>query len=58
MENKAGKSNSLYFTLALIFGILTAWVVSGSVLWSIFGGIIGLLFAAFYVNVLVERRDT
>ena len=50
-------NDSIYYILALIFGNLTAWVISGSVLYTILGGIIGLLFAAFYVNALVKDRD-
>ena len=54
---EAKNNDSLYYILALIFGMLTAWVISGSVLWTIAGGIIGLLFAAFYLNALVKDRD-
>ena len=50
-------NDSIYYILALIFGMLTAWVISGSVLYTILGGIIGLLFAAFYLNALVKDRD-
>ena len=57
MNTKPEKNNSWYYILALIFGILTAWVVSGSALWAIIGGVIGLLVAGFYVNVLVEKRE-
>jgi len=57
MNTKPEKNNSWYYILALIFGILTGWVVSASVLWAIIGGVIGLLVAGFYVNVLVEKRE-
>ncbi len=57
MKNKEEKNNSPYFILALIFGMLTAWVISESILWVLLGGVIGLLTAAFYVNVLVEKRE-
>lgn len=56
MENPDKKSNSLYFILAAIFGILTAWIVTGSFGWIIVGAILGLLTAGFYVNVLAKDR--
>lgn len=48
---------SLYYILALIFGVLTAWVVTGSVLYILLGALLGLLTAGFYVNVLVKDRE-
>ena len=57
MENNSKKNNSYYFVLALIFGMLTAWVVTNSVLWVLGGAVLGLLTAGFYVNVLVEKRE-
>lgn len=50
-------NNSWYYILALIFGILTALVTTGSIAWAILGAILGLLTAGFYVNVLVEKRE-
>ncbi|NEU09278.1 hypothetical protein GZH53_13215 [Flavihumibacter sp. R14] len=46
-----------FYILALVCGILTAWVISGSVLWTILGAILGLLFAAFFVNALVKDSE-
>ncbi|WP_423146439.1 hypothetical protein [Rubrolithibacter danxiaensis] len=57
MENTVKKSNSLYFILALIFGILTAYVVTDSFVWAIAGAVLGLLTAGFYVNVLAKDRE-
>jgi hypothetical protein len=48
---------SYFYILSLICGILTAWVISGSVLWTILGAILGLLFAAFFVNALVKDSE-
>lgn len=50
-------NDSLYYILALIFGAATAFVISGSILWSIFGAFVGLLFAAFFINALVKNRE-
>ncbi|WP_207429536.1 hypothetical protein [Pedobacter sp. SYSU D00535] len=49
-ENQDG----LYYILAVIFGVLTGWVVTESILWAFAGSIFGLLTAAFYVNVVVN----
>jgi len=57
MENSYKKSNSLYFLLALVFGVVTAYVVTSSVAWAILGAILGLLTAGFYVNVLAKDRE-
>ena len=59
MENhKNVEANySLFYILGLVFGVLTAWVISESVLWTMLGAIIGLLFAAFFVNALVKDRE-
>jgi len=48
---------SLFYILAVICGVLTAWVFSSSVLYIISGALIGWLLAAFYVNVLVKDRE-
>ena len=56
METKKQNIDSLYYLLGLIFGILTAIVSRAPFLWVIGGGIIGLLFAAFFLNYLVKGR--
>jgi hypothetical protein len=57
-DHKNAELNYSYFyILGLVFGALTALVISGSVLWTILGGIMGLLFAAFFVNALVKDRE-
>lgn len=54
--NKNEQPEGLYFILAVIFGVLTAWVVTQSLLWVVVGAVLGLLTAGFYVNVLVKGR--
>lgn len=54
---EAGQNNSWYYILALIFGILTGFAVTGSIAYALLGAIAGLIFALFYVNVLVEKRE-
>ena len=56
-QEKENQSYNLYFILGLVFGALTALAISDSVFWSVIGGLIGLLFASFYVNALVKDRS-
>lgn len=57
-EKKDNQDYGIYFLLAAICGVATAWVVSGSILWIFLGAIIGLLVAGFFVNVIVKgKRD-
>lgn len=56
-KSEAGQNNSWYYILALIFGILTGFVATGSIAYVFPGALAGLLFALFYVNVLVEKRE-
>lgn len=54
--NSSETDYSLYYILAVICGVLTAWVITSSVLYTILGAILGLLLAAFFVNALVKGR--
>ncbi len=58
MENneQTPTNYSLFYILAAITGILTAWVITGSVLIMLLGVVLGLLSAGFFVNVLVKER--
>lgn len=56
-KSEAGQNNSLYYTLALIFGVLTGFVTTGSIAYALLGALAGLVLALFYVNVLVEKRE-
>lgn len=59
MENqKATKSYSSYYLIpALICGILTGWVVTGSIAFTILGGVLGLLTAGFWMNVVMNNSE-
>lgn len=59
MENspKVRKDNSLYYIIAVIFGVLTAWVITHSFGYVLLGVVLALLTAGFFVNVLVEKRE-
>ncbi|MEO8794689.1 MAG: hypothetical protein ABI390_04425 [Daejeonella sp.] len=56
-EAQETKNYSLFYILAVICGILTAWVVTGNILFVLLGAILGLLTAGFFVNVLVKNRE-
>ena len=55
--NNTETNYSLFYILAVVFGILTAWVVTGSIWYGLLGAFLGLLTAAFFVNVLVKDRE-
>jgi len=55
-ENKQN-FNWVYGVLGLFSGILIAASISGSFLWSIFGGILGLIFGAVFLNSIVKGRS-
>lgn len=59
MIQQENKSNFdwVYYVLGLFFGILTAAVISGGFLWSVFGGILGLIMAAMFLNGIVKGRE-
>ena len=57
MENHETTNYSLFYILAVICGILTAWIVDGTILYILLGAILGLLSAGFFVNVLVKNRE-
>ena len=59
MESHEVKNNynSYYLIPALICGILTGWIVTGSVGYMILGAILGLLSAGFWMNVVVKNGE-
>lgn len=56
-EKKDNQDYGIYFLLAVICGIATAWVVTGSILWVFVGALLGLLTAGFFVNVIVKGKS-
>ncbi len=59
MENhNVAKSYSSYYLIpALILGMLTAWMVTGSLGYTILGAILGLLTAGFWINVVSSDSE-
>ena len=59
MENKNSTHNysSYYLVPGLICGMLTGYIATGSFGYTILGGILGLLTAGFWMNVVVKRGE-
>ena len=56
-QNNQQKYSSYYIVPAVICGIATACVATGSVLFMILGAIIGLLSAGFWINVVEHDQE-
>lgn len=57
-NHKPTNNDSAYYLVpALICGILTAWIVTGSIGYMILGAILGLLTAGFWMNVVVNNGE-
>lgn len=46
----------LYYVIALITGSITGYIFQGTFVYTIVGAVVGLLSAAFYVNVLLKKK--
>ena len=59
MDNhkKAPNYTSYYLVPALICGMLTGYIVTGSVGYTILGAVLGLLTAGFWMNVVVNKGE-
>ena len=59
MENHKPTNNysSYYVVPALVCGVLTAWIVTGSFWYVILGAVLGLLVAGFWMNVVVNNGE-
>jgi ABC-type antimicrobial peptide transport system permease subunit len=55
-ENSSNNFNWLYYALGLVFGILTAVIITQSYIYAILGGILGLLSAGLFLNAIVKGR--
>jgi len=51
------KYDYLYYVIGLGFGLLTGAFLEKGFMWVPIGGIVGLLSAAFFLNVLVKGRE-
>ena len=58
MENsKQENTDRYYFILAMVFGALTGWVTTSSLLYGFLGAIAGLLFAGLFVSAFVKGKQ-
>ena len=56
-ENSAKTNSAYYIVPAVLCGILTVCVVSGSVGYMVLGAILGLLTAGFWANVVQHGEE-
>ncbi|MEJ7780630.1 MAG: hypothetical protein WKF68_13695 [Daejeonella sp.] len=56
-NHKTTNYNSYYLIPALICGVLTGWIVTGSVGYTILGAVLGLLTAGFWINVVADKSE-
>lgn len=56
-QNSTKSYNSYYLIPAMLCGILTAWIVTGSIGYMVLGAIFGLLFAGFWINVVQHGEE-
>jgi hypothetical protein len=47
----------LYYVIGLVFGMLTGAFLEVGLIWVPVGGVVGLLFASLFLNVLVKGRE-
>ncbi len=47
----------IYYAVALFSGLFTGAIIDKGFIWIPIGGILGLLTAAFFINVLVRGRE-
>ncbi len=55
-ENSNNNFNWLYYLLGLIFGILTAVIITQSYIFAMVGAVLGLLTAGLFLNAIVKGR--
>jgi hypothetical protein len=54
-ENK--NYDFIYYLVAVVCGMFTGAVIDKGLVWVVVGAVLGLLTAAFYVNILVKGRE-
>ncbi|WP_461449382.1 hypothetical protein [Mucilaginibacter sp.] len=47
----------LYYLLGLVTGVLTGAILDVGMIWALVGGVLGLLTAGLFLNVLVKGRE-
>jgi hypothetical protein len=49
--------NNIYYTVGLLTGLFVGVIIGVSPLWILVSGVIGLLFTAFFVQVLAKSSE-
>lgn len=47
----------LYYLLGLVTGVFTGAILDVGMIWALVGGVLGLLSAGLFLNVLVKGRE-
>jgi ABC-type iron transport system FetAB permease component len=47
----------LYYVIGLVFGLITGFVIEKDFIWVPIGGVLGLLTAAFFANVVSKSSE-
>ena len=55
-ENSNNNFNWLYYALGLFFGVLTGAIITQNYIFSLLGGVLGLLTAGLFLNAIVKGR--
>lgn len=59
MENQETEEvksfDNLYYIVGLLAGVIIAYIVHGTFMWVLFGAVLGLLSAVFYIKKLAPR---
>jgi len=56
-EEEEKSYDFIYYVLGLVTGVFTGAILDVGLIWALVGGVLGLLSAAFYLNVLVKGRE-
>ena len=56
-ENEEESYDYLYYVVGLLSGLFTGAILESSFIWVPILGLVGLLFAAFFVKLLVQGRE-
>lgn len=56
-EEEAKKYDYLYYVIGLVFGLITGFVIDKSFIWVPIGGVLGLLTAAIFANVIAKSSE-
>jgi len=56
-EEEEKSYDFVYYLVGLVSGLFTGAILDVGLLWTLVGGVLGLLTAGFFLNVLVKGRN-